>query len=987
MKTLDSALVLFLMVFGLSVKSQQRQPVPVFRNFSAEHGLPSSEVHDIFQDDSGFIWFSTDNGLSRFDGREFKNYSAEAGLTDNVVFKVLEDHQGRLWASTMSGKLYQIEKDSLIAYPHNDVISSYRSGNDHETGVFFGKNGSLLIGLEQKGILTITADGKAQLTQPKQALTIIREDMGQVYSAKYKEKVSWVEVSDNQKVSRVRIETDREMGSGFVYLTQSGKIVVYNSKLMMLVADGKIIRTKEDREQFNQIREEKGKFMVGQIRGGLTIADNVFDYFDGKGRVLFPEYTVSDFLIDQDGGQWFSTVERGVFYCPNMDLVHYGSQFGLNSLTYLSVSIRDESSFYALSAGGNVFLIDVLSNSLTQLPELPPLTNQADVLYCQDSDRLFCLGTKLMEFVNGRWLLLEDGVNGPLRGNKKMHKVPGEPIIFTSGKTGFAVYDYLVGKIIFSGNENVTNDWIRAVHKSSTGQLLIGASNGLFVLENGKLNPPKLRNAELSLRVNDIGELPDGRLVVSTLGGGLLILDGLNLTKLTIDDGLASNMLGSLEVDEFGRIWAASKRGLHLIRQTDSGWFITVFDKQDGLPDTEVVDIDLSLNHIAFCTPAGVSFLPKSIFTEAENPHPVISFDRILIDGSEVEPGQIVKMNSGDNSVSISYNSITFKYPSNIRYGYKILGLSDEWMYTSGPKLYISDLESGKYEIVLQTFGVGQIASNELRLPLEVRKPIWNTWWFIALMLGLLAFLLYGVFVTILRIARKNDINEKKLIQLERSALQAQMNPHFIFNALNSIQSYIAGNENDKATRFLAKFSRLVRMMLNHSMSGRITLRDEIESLTIYLELEQMRFKNKFEFQITVDEEINRDIVGIPPLLIQPYLENAIIHGLSQTRSQGRINLYYMLQDDYIMVTVTDNGIGIEASMNQKSKHASLHKSVGMTITQKRLELLDNANTDKKVKIEEIKDRNGQVLGTKVEVMIKILPDEPLQPITNEAEQ
>ncbi|WP_306642265.1 sensor histidine kinase [Sanyastnella coralliicola] len=234
--------------------------------------------------------------------------------------------------------------------------------------------------------------------------------------------------------------------------------------------------------------------------------------------------------------------------------------------------------------------------------------------------------------------------------------------------------------------------------------------------------------------------------------------------------------------------------------------------------------------------------------------------------------------------------------------------------------------------------------------------------------------IIYFAFRFFLNRSRKNAVLEAKLAHLERSALQAQMNPHFIFNSLNSIQSYIANEENEKANRFLAKFSRLVRSMLNHARSQKITLEEEIESLRLYMELEKMRFKDKFDFDIVIDEDIDPTDIILPPLLIQPYLENAIIHGLAQTRSQGQIRLYYIMDGKYLLATVTDNGIGYETSKRLKQQQGvkTLHKSVGMTITQKRLEMLDEGNTDKKVTIQEVKDRQGEVLGTKVDVKIRV---------------
>ncbi|MDZ4823591.1 MAG: histidine kinase [Flavobacteriales bacterium] len=254
----------------------------------------------------------------------------------------------------------------------------------------------------------------------------------------------------------------------------------------------------------------------------------------------------------------------------------------------------------------------------------------------------------------------------------------------------------------------------------------------------------------------------------------------------------------------------------------------------------------------------------------------------------------------------------------------------------------------------------------------ESQKSIWSQPWFVVCTIALLAFGLSLLFWFFLNRSRNEALLRAQVSELERSALQAQMNPHFIFNSLNSIQSYIANNENDKANRFLAKFSRLIRAMLNNSRSSKIKLQDEIDSLTLYLELEKMRFKEKFDFEIIVDEECETSEIKLPPLLIQPYLENAIIHGLAQTRSRGKIDLYYILDGKYLLATVTDNGIGIEQSKKQKAGKESLHKSVGMTITQKRLEILDEGNADKKVSIEEIKDRHGEVLGTKVEVKIRV---------------
>ncbi|MCB0761884.1 MAG: histidine kinase [Flavobacteriales bacterium] len=289
-------------------------------------------------------------------------------------------------------------------------------------------------------------------------------------------------------------------------------------------------------------------------------------------------------------------------------------------------------------------------------------------------------------------------------------------------------------------------------------------------------------------------------------------------------------------------------------------------------------------------------------------------------------------------------------------------------LVTSGGELVVQ----GEERVAIQQMdSQGQWVELASLIVKSPHVPFYKEAWFLGMIALLFGFMLYLLFRFYLNKSRKDAIMEAKLANLERTALQAQMNPHFIFNSLNSIQSYIASNENDKANRFLAKFSRLIRAMLNNARAQKITLQEEVDSLQLYMELEKMRFKDKFDFEIIVDEDVDTHLIELPPLLIQPYLENAIIHGMSQKRSQGKINLYYLQKGKYLVATVTDNGIGIEQSKKLK-KDDSLHKSVGMTITQKRLQILDDGSKDKQVKVEEIKDRKGEVLGTKVEVKIRV---------------
>lgn len=206
---------------------------------------------------------------------------------------------------------------------------------------------------------------------------------------------------------------------------------------------------------------------------------------------------------------------------------------------------------------------------------------------------------------------------------------------------------------------------------------------------------------------------------------------------------------------------------------------------------------------------------------------------------------------------------------------------------------------------------------------------------------------------------------ETQVLQLERSALQAQMNPHFIFNSLNSIQNYIAKNDKMKAMNYLAKFALLVRKTLNASASKKISLEDELSMLKSYLDLEKLRFKEKFSFQLRVDDGIEKETIMLPPLMIQPFVENAIIHGLKNLNDGGEIDIHFSHQNDLLSVSIIDNGCGLDNS------YTSNHKSMAMDITRQRLAYVNQSGNAQDLTVENRLDNEGKVIGTMVNIVIK----------------
>lgn len=244
---------------------------------------------------------------------------------------------------------------------------------------------------------------------------------------------------------------------------------------------------------------------------------------------------------------------------------------------------------------------------------------------------------------------------------------------------------------------------------------------------------------------------------------------------------------------------------------------------------------------------------------------------------------------------------------------------------------------------------------------------------------ALFMLLLFGIgFLIYNRKQLKKSLTlQKELAEYEQKALHLQMNPHFVFNCLGSISSFIVQNGTDSAIKYLSKFSKLMRLTLEYSKESLIPIDKEIESLQNYLELEQLRFNQVFNFSITKGSEIEDDM-ALPPLLLQPFVENAIIHGLIPKKELGQIDIDFALNDQSLVCTITDNGIGFDKSKELKEYSVSIHKSMALDITKKRLEMMESVTQKtSKVEIKEITDDNGKTIGTKVILNLPVQYNSP----------
>ena len=494
-------------------------------------------------------------------------------------------------------------------------------------------------------------------------------------------------------------------------------------------------------------------------------------------------------------------------------------------------------------------------------------------------------------------------------------------------------------------------------------RIWIGNVNGLFQFKNNQLIPPEPFHEVFETRVEDIGELQDGTLAIATKGEGLLLWKDSTLQQLTTDEGLSTNMLENVHVDEQDRIWVGTLEGLNEIVQKDDDYVVKKYTTFHGLPSNEVTRVTSHQNQVWVATTKGLMHWKDKPRSERSIP-PL--FTRILINNQPVDLQNQQTLSHRDNNIVFHFLTINYNQNGKILYRFRLN--KEEWNYTTDRSINFVDLPPGTYKLEVQSQNEDDVWSASTQMQYSIRPAFWQTKWFTFLWIGVLFGILWLIYYNRIRQVQEAAKVEKEMNELQRAALRAQMNPHFIFNCLNSIQNFISQNDRYNATRYLAKFAQLIRDILNASMEERISLEEEIKILENYLTLEKLRFKNKFEYQIQVDPKLDPFEVSIPPLLTQPFVENAILHGISEKDSGGQIQVDFYQKENRLEIEIKDNGMGIFESQKQKKSAQSLHKGVGMSISQKRLKLGDSLN---EVEVQEIKN-NGKVEGTCVRLNLEL---------------
>jgi ligand-binding sensor domain-containing protein len=484
--------------------------------------------------------------------------------------------------------------------------------------------------------------------------------------------------------------------------------------------------------------------------------------------------------------------------------------------------------------------------------------------------------------------------------------------------------------------------------------------------------------------IRSITETPNGHIWLGTINSGIQVIDP-NEPKSFIGsfmahNGLAGSLILDMTVDRKGHVWAVTDKGLSRINpQTQQ---IENYGREYGLTHLNEVTTLSNGDILVLANWGFYRFDPEGAGLFRNNLKPYIKAFRVFDKPLDIKTGSDEKgrisLKPDEKFFSIEYGVINFFDPEQTTFSYLLEGFDQQWTM-AGDRRYVSytNLPGGSYTFRLKASS-GSGRYEEISLPLFIRTSFWKTLWFYLMIIMVISIMVFGLFrYRIHQVRRQEEIRagyNKTISQLEMKALRAQMNPHFLFNSLNSIRYYILKEDLDNASDYITKFSKLLRLILRNSRQNMITLAEELETLSIYVEFEQMRFGKSFIFNKSIDPAVKPDDIMIQPMTIQPFIENAIWHGLMPKEDDRKLWLSISQTDNYLTIVVEDNGIGRnEAKALKQDSNMGDTKSYGLQITSERFDMLQKARGKRsEFEITDLTDSEGNAAGTSVKIYYEI---------------
>ncbi|MHC1702383.1 MAG: histidine kinase [Tenuifilaceae bacterium] len=965
-----------------SVCTYAQNPEPVFRKYTVDNGLPSSTIYHVFQDSKGYMWFATANGVSRFNGYKFENFDLQSGLVDNDVFEIYEDYKQRIWFIPMSGKLAYYENGKITSFKYNNQIKDHlpRSRGPVKCSFFVDSLDYIYLSLKQFGLISISPEGVYKTFDKENSdynLKIDQLPNGKTLISNHKNPMNkYVEfhgLFQNFKFSLNLFENNKQYVHHhlFFFSTPDSSIICSLFRTLHKIKNGELICNKKfDEDIIWMSIDDNNNLWVAPQGGGIQCYTN-FDFNKEPQTTFLRNYQISSVVKDSEGAYWFSSLNDGVFYCSDINFLNYTIENGLadNRVNALS-SLNNE-----LYIGYDFGFIDILKDKGIEHYSIDNIAYKPSVRSMtidQENNRVWACAIDNLYWIKNSNLYSLDKLGFSLKMFPRKLIKSRNGGYWIGGTRG--LIRYIDNIITYNSSDN--NEFIGVVFdlvEDFNGDIWFCTVNGLWKYSNGTYQFHGTDNTMLSQTGYSIFQNPtDSSLWIGTNGAGIVVKGKDSTYQITKKDGLISNSIHQLHYTH-NNIWVATRQGLSRITNDYGKLTILNFTNANGLPTNEVTSVYEVNNKVYVGTAKGLTVFDKDKIIESKTaPRVIISKFRVNNEQIDLSLKKI-ELKHTQNSLIFDFVGFVYRKEGNINYRYRMLGADTTWIQSQTPNCLYSGLSNGDYQFeVIAQSNSGIWSDKPASVSFKILPPLWQRTWF--LIIGTIFFSTFLFFVYRIRVNTIHRSNEllNNINQYKQQSLRQQMNPHFIFNTLNSIQLYILEKDPISSHKYLTKFARLMRMTLDNSLNSTITLGDEIEALRIYLDLEKLRLEEKFVYEIDLGD--NQSILNfkIPTLLIQPFVENAIWHGIMLKEDQsGWVRIKLEDQDDIIICTISDNGVGrVHANKIRKDKKKE-HKSRGSQITQQRIDLLNSMYQEKfNIRYEDLYDDNGTAMGTVVHISI-----------------
>lgn len=949
-------ILLIFILFPFAVQSQLK-----FDFLKDNDGLSTKEIYELFCDSKGFIWVGHSNGISRFDGKRFTHY--QHSLQNSLgISNIREDKDGRIWCRNFGGQIFYVERNKL------NLLESYSWKEQQSFPTIFidaknrliasHKNGLFVYDINSKKSSVISFD-KEKKPLPNFSLGIYKGNCFAVFNG------SFFSLEQNQ-LQKINVP------SNFQEHQKQFQIVIgsFNDSLYLLNNKrDSILTCTVTNNSIAFIR----KFAVE--KGGIY---GVYETSKNEAWICGKQITYSltapksnetsigstSVCRDKTGRLWFSTLDKGIGYViteENNSLTHLSPYFQSNNIKTIAT---DNKQILIGTNSGNLFWLNPTNFSVVkQLHE--PNGLPIDALYT-NNNTVYAGSTFLLR-VNESKTRIDTIASVSSVKDLAMDKAGN---VYVANAFSLMKVDRTGSKTI------IRNKRCQVVEVDENGKVYAAFADGIFEFQNN--TQTEIFYQQQSIYATSLA-LKNDTLFIGSISNGLIVyFNGNIIQHYNNQNKLLSNCVLKVKNIE-NNIWLLTPSSLdRLVNQNN----IVHYTGNSNFVFRTIRDFSVCNNTIFLASANDLFTL--NVVKSTQQQEPSLFIDAILVNKSDCIAYLKNEFSYHQNNITFSLSGLSFNENRSLLFKYRLIGADSIWHIADVNQTIIDfpALLPGKYVFESIAIDADGLLSKKSIYTFEILKPWWQQWWFRALVFCTIAFGFYGLYKYRLGLANKNNELLLEKLNLESdlresmlTAIKSQMNPHFVFNALNTIQAYIYKSDENKASNYLGKFSDLIRLILDNSQKKTIVLSKEIEMLQLYIDLEVMRFENTMQAEISVDDKLNIESIYLPPMLVQPYVENAVKHGLLHKPKDRKLLLEFKLSENKsnLLIIVDDNGVGRKASEEINMQRRKSYTSFSTFANQNRFDLLNQTLKEKIViKCIDKYSAENRPLGTTIVIEIPL---------------